>query len=323
METVSRSCGTPFVAFLFKQLKAVCGKFLIMLEKELETAIALARTAGKIILDFYATEFLIEEKVFADNFSEPVTIADRTASRIIVKGLADTFPADGILSEEEFDNQERLSKRRVWIIDPLDGTKGFVEKTGDFAVQIGLAENGESILGVVFLPLEDTLYFASKGQGAWLVENGDAPQRLQVSAETDFAKMNIAVSKNHRSPKMNRIISDFGLKKEIKRGSVGLKVGLIAQRICDIYIHLSPRTKHWDTCAPEIILREAGGTLTDIFGEKIVYNTADVHNHNGILASNAAVHNLTIARLKPLLTEFGRLKQTEGGDISLKSNVSN
>jgi 3'(2'), 5'-bisphosphate nucleotidase len=279
-----------------------------MLEKELEIVISLARTAGNIILDFYATDFLIEEKIFADNFSEPVTIADRTASKIIVEGLADTFPADGILSEEEFDDQKRLAKSRVWIIDPLDGTKGFVEKTGDFAVQIGLAENGESILGVVFLPLEDILYFAAKEKGAWLVETGDAPKRLQVSDKTEFAEMNLAVSKNHRSPKMNRIVGDFGLKKEIKRGSVGLKVGLIARKICDLYIHLSPRTKHWDTCAPEIILREAGGNLTDIFGEKIIYNTADVHNHNGVLASNTAAHNLTVARLKPLLKEFGRLK---------------
>lgn len=279
-----------------------------MLEKELETAIALARTAGKIILDFYATDFLIEQKIFADNFAEPVTIADRTASKIIVKGLADAFPNDGILSEEELDDQKRLTKSRVWIIDPLDGTKGFVEKTGDFAVQIGLAENGESVLGVVFLPLEDTLYFASKDKGAWLIENDNVPQPLQVSDKTDFAEMNIAVSKNHRSPKMNRIIGEFGLKKEIRRGSVGLKAGLIAQKICDIYIHLSPRTKHWDTCAPEIILREAGGIVTDVFGEKIVYNTADVHNHNGILATNAAAFDLTVSRLKPLLAEFGRLK---------------
>ena len=279
-----------------------------MLEKELETAITLARTAGETILDFYATDFLIEEKIFGDNFSEPVTIADRTASKIIVESLADAFPADGILSEEEFDDQERLTKSRVWIIDPLDGTKGFVEKTGDFAVQIGLAENGESILGVVFLPLEDALYFAAKAKGAWLIEKNDAPKRLQVSDETNFAEMNLAVSKNHRSPKMNRIVGDFNSKKEIRRGSVGLKVGLIARRICDLYIHLSPRTKHWDTCAPEIILKEAGGKLTDIFGEKIVYNTTDVHNHNGVLASNTAAHDLAVARLKPLLTEFGRLK---------------
>ncbi len=108
-----------------------------MFEKELETAITLAREAGRIILDFYANGFEIEEKIFADNFSEPITIADRTASKIIVEGLADAFSDDGILSEEEFDDQQRLVKKRVWIIDPLDGTAGFIQKNGDFAVQIG------------------------------------------------------------------------------------------------------------------------------------------------------------------------------------------
>jgi len=279
-----------------------------MLEKELETAIALARKASATILDFYENGFEIEEKIHADNFSEPVTIADRTASRIIVEGLSDTFPNDGILSEEEFDDMKRLDKQRVWIIDPLDGTQGFINKNGDFAVQIGLAVNGEAVLGVVYLPLEDVLYFASKDEGAWMIENDKTPKRLEVSGETDFARMNLAVSRNHRSPRMSLVVESLGLKKEIRRGSVGLKIGLMAQKICDLYIHLSPRTKHWDTCAPEIILREAGGRMTDLFGEKIIYNTPDVHNYNGVLASNGIAHDLTVARLKPLLTEFGRVK---------------
>ena len=280
----------------------------MMLEKELETAIALARKASATILDFYENGFEIEEKIHADNFSEPVTIADRTASRIIVEGLSDTFPNDGILSEEEFDDMKRLDKQRVWIIDPLDGTQGFINKNGDFAVQIGLAVNGEAVLGVVYLPLEDVLYFASKDEGAWMIENDKTPKRLEVSGETDFARMNLAVSRNHRSPRMSLVVESLGLKKEIRRGSVGLKIGLMAQKICDLYIHLSPRTKHWDTCAPEIILREAGGRMTDLFGEKIIYNTPDVHNYNGVLASNGIAHDLTVARLKPLLTEFGRVK---------------
>jgi 3'(2'), 5'-bisphosphate nucleotidase len=279
-----------------------------MLEKELEIAAALARRAGVIILEFYENGFEIEEKILADNSSEPVTIADRTASRIIVEGLGEAFPNDGILSEEEPDGARRLTKNRVWIIDPLDGTFGFVEKNGDFAVQIGLAENGASVLGVVFLPLENVLYYASKNDGAFMSKNDEQPKRLQVSGVTDFAAMNLAVSRNHRSPNMNRVMREFGLRREIKRGSVGLKVGLIAQQIADLYIHFSPRTKHWDTCAPEIILREAGGNLTDVFGERIVYNTVDVNNHNGVLASNGAAHQKVVSGLKPLLNEFGRLR---------------
>jgi 3'(2'), 5'-bisphosphate nucleotidase len=97
------------------------------------------------------------------------------------------------------------------------------------------------------------------------------------------------------------------VKEEIRRGSVGVKVGLIANRECDLYIHLSPRTKQWDICAPEIILREAGGKFTDLFGRPFNYNTSDPRNPNGIVATNGAAHEQVIKSLEPLLEEFGRV----------------
>lgn len=280
-----------------------------MLKKELETAIALARKAGEKILEFYALEIIAEEKLGLDNFTEPVTIADKTASKIIVEGLSIAFPEDAILSEEETDTSEiRLAKERVWMIDPIDGTWGFIKKDGDFGVQIGLTENGEVILGVVYLPLYDQLFYASKNHGAFLSEKGENPVRLKVSGKSNFTEMKIASSRNHRSPKMHRIIEDFGFSQEIQRGSVGLKVGLIAQQIADLYVHLSPRTKFWDSCAPQIILEEAGGKFTDLFGFPFVYNLKDAQNHNGILATNGITHEEVLLRLKPLLNEFGRLR---------------
>ena len=279
-----------------------------MLEKELEAAVTLARKAGASILGFYALEIIAEEKLGADNTIEPVTIADKTASKIIVEGLLEAFPSDGILSEEEIDAPERLDKMRVWMIDPIDGTWGFIRKDGDFGVQIALTENGAVTVGVVYLPLHDVLYYASKNQGAFLSEKGGEPTRLQVSGKTNFTEMILASSRNHRSPRMYRIIEDFGFKQEVQRGSVGLKVGLVTQQICDLYVHLSPRTKFWDTCAPQIILEEAGGRMTDLFGFPFNYDLADVQNHNGILATNGVAHEETLLRLKPLLTEFGRLR---------------
>ncbi len=124
-----------------------------MLQHELNTAISLARLAGETILRHYAAGFQTEYKIAEDNYSEPVTVADREASRIIVDGLAAAFPDDGILSEEETDDLElRISKRRVWIVDPIDGTAGFVKHDGDFGVQIGLADSGVAVAGVVFVP---------------------------------------------------------------------------------------------------------------------------------------------------------------------------
>ena len=273
-----------------------------MLETELKTATALARKAGEAILDFYNNGFEVEEKISAHKSSEPVTIADRTSSKIIVEGLADAFPDDGILSEEEFDDRKRLEKQRVWIIDPLDGTKGFIEKNGDFAVQIGLAVGGEAILGVVFLPFENILYSAVQNGGAWLIENKETPKPLHVSAKSDFTQMILASSRNHHSPQTSQMVEKFGLKKEVRRDSVGLKVGLIARQICDIYIHPSSHTKHWDTCAPDIILREAGGKMTDLSGAKMVYNTPEVRNLGGILASNGVAHDLAVKLLSTELS---------------------
>jgi 3'(2'), 5'-bisphosphate nucleotidase len=285
-----------------------------MFERELETALRLAREAGTKVLEYYALEVIAEEKLGIDNFSEPVTIADRASSTIIVEGLREQYPDDFILSEEELDDPDlRTTANRVWITDPIDGTWGFLKKDGDFGVQIGLAIDGDPVVGVVYLPAHDRLYYGSKGNGSFLVIGGGDPARLRASQQTDLSKMNMAVSRNHRSPKINRIVNAFGLKSEIQRGSVGLKVGLIAEAVCDLYIHLSPRTKFWDTCGPQIILEEAGGRLTDLLGERIRYGISDVQNHGGILAANGAAHEMIAARLRPLLDEFGRFEVKASG----------
>jgi 3'(2'), 5'-bisphosphate nucleotidase len=280
-----------------------------MLNRELEAAVSLAREAGSEIMRIFHEGFVIEEKSDSPHYSEPVTIADRNSSTIIVNGLADEFPSDAILSEEEPDDIERrLRKSRVWVIDPLDGTRGFTEKAGDFAVQIGLVKDGEPVLGVVFQPLKDVLYYAVKGEGAFLVENMGEPRRQRVSNIENFGEMTLAVSRSHRSKKMTRLVEHFGFEDEYPHGSVGLKVGFLTQKIADIYIHLSPHTKFWDTAAPQIILEEAGGKLTDIFGAKIQYQIEDVKNHNGIFSSNGVSHESAVTHLRPLLLEFGRLK---------------
>lgn len=280
-----------------------------MLQKELDTAIALARAAGKAILEIYATDFASEQKLGADNFSEPVTAADKRASRIIVEGLEAAFPDDATLSEEEQDNADsRLANKRVWIIDPLDGTAGFVKRDGDFGVQIGLGSDGVPVLGVVYLPVHDILSYAVKGEGSWTVAGGGGePQRMTTSDKDSLADLTMAMSRDHPSSRMGRIMEYFGIENKVNRGSVGLKVGLIADQTCDIYIHPSPRTKLWDTCAPQIILEEAGGRFTDLFGFEMRYDRADLQNRNGILATNGVAHSAAVEKLKHLLVEFGRV----------------
>jgi 3'(2'), 5'-bisphosphate nucleotidase len=280
----------------------------------MEVALRLAREAGALILDYYDRPVRVESKVDVDSsHTEPVTVADRAANELIVEGLQREFPEDGILAEESVDTERRLSRRRVWMIDPLDGTSGFISRDGDFAVQIGLAVDGRSVLGVVFEPLPDLLFRAVEGSGAWVERAGFKPERMQVSDTRDVRSMRLAASRSHRSPRMDRVVKKLHLKDEVRRGSVGVKVGLIVERQCDLYIHLSPRTKQWDTCAPEVILREAGGRFTDLFGGEIIYNVPDVQNHNGIVATNARAHDFIIEQLQPLLSEFGRKRMGDAG----------
>jgi 3'(2'), 5'-bisphosphate nucleotidase len=119
--------------------------------------------------------------------------------------------------------------------------------------------------------------------------------------------MRLAASRSHRSPRMDQVVKRLGVRDEVQRGSVGIKIGLIIEQQCDLYVHLSPRTKQWDTCAPEVILREAGGRLTDLFGQPLRYNSPEVKNQNGIVASNGAAHDRIISILAPMLKEFGRV----------------
>lgn len=275
-------------------------------DDELRVSLELAREAGASIVDLYEGPLEIQQKADADD-REPVTQADKLANKIIVERLRQEFTDDGILAEESIDTLHRLDKSRVWMIDPLDGTTGFIDGNGDFAVQIGLTENGQCVLGVVYLPLTGVLYRAVRGGGAWIERPDYDPEQARVSDHLEVSTMRLAASRSHRSPRMDKVVQAFGLKEEVLRGSVGIKVGLIVEQQCDLYVHLSPRTKQWDTCAPEIILREAGGSITDLFGQPLGYNQAQVQNRNGVVASNGVAHNQIIELLAPLLVQFGRV----------------
>ncbi len=272
-------------------------------ERELQVAVQLARAAGAAALAYYGGPLKIVHK--SEN-EDPVTQADHAANDVIVAGLQAEFAADGLVSEESVDTVRRLGRARVWMVDPLDGTRGFISGNGDFAVQIGLAVEGAAALGVVYLPVPDVLYYAARGHGAWVLRPETDAERLHVSAQTELPRMRLAVSRTHRSPKMDAVMRALGLREQVARGSVGIKIGLIVERQCDLYIHLSGRTKQWDTCAPEAILNEAGGRLTDLWGVAYPYNTEDLHNGNGLVATNGAAHATVVAHLAPLLAEFGR-----------------
>jgi 3'(2'), 5'-bisphosphate nucleotidase len=280
-------------------------------ERELRVGLELARRAGEAALVYYGKPMRVEHK---EEFDEPVTQADRAVNELIVRALREEFPEDGVLAEESVDTDRRIGRERVWMIDPIDGTKGFIAGTGDFCVQIGLAVEGRAALGILYAPATDVLYWAAPGHGAWVVrptseaDRSLKAERLGVTGETDLSRMRLAESRSHRGPRMDSVVSALGVRAEVKSHSVGIKVGLLVEKQADLYIHLSPKTKQWDTCAPEAVLAEAGGRMTDVFGGPMLYNTPDVLNRNGLVASNGAAHEGVIARLGLLLEEWGRVR---------------
>jgi 3'(2'), 5'-bisphosphate nucleotidase len=182
----------------------------------------------------------------------------------------------------------------VWIVDPLDGTKEFIGRIGEFSIMVGLAIEGEAALGVVYQPVADLLYRGAPGLLAELVEEGVA-RRLAVSSVADPAQMRLVASRSHRDPLVDAVCRQLGITEDRPSGSVGLKVGLLATGQCDLYIHPSPGLKEWDTCAPDAILRAAGGVIGDAWGRPLRYNKSDVRQRQGLAASNGAIHAQIVA----------------------------
>lgn len=278
------------------------------LQRELAQAIGLAREAGKKILQvYYGREYEVEFKAG----DEPVTLADRVANDLIVRGLERAFPHDAILAEESVDDGHRFSASRVWLVDPVDGTKDFINRDDEFSVMIGLLIDGQPILGVVYQPTNDLLYYASEEEGAFMDCHGRVTP-LRVSDVAQVPQMRIVSSRTHLSPKVVAIQQALGIRQHLRHGSAGLKVGLVCQQEADIYINTGHMSKEWDVCAPEAILREAGGVMTDLEGSPIRYNQEDVRQRQGILASNGKNHDLIVATIAGVEARLLREKPGTG-----------
>ena len=254
----------------------------------LNKIIPVIKKAGKSILNLYNKNY----QVFEKQDKSPVTEADLIADKIILEGLKEFgYP---ILSEESKDDLGRLKSEYVWIVDSLDGTRDFLDKTGEFCIMIGLSYKGESILGVLYQPTEDKLYFAEKGKGAYLSISDSEPIRLKVSSQSNIHDSILIVSRSHISKEIEDGASKLDVKKMQKCGSNGIKMGLIAEGKADIFFNPTNKLGQWDCCAPQIIIEEAGGKASGIHGEKLYYNTKNIRNPFGIAVSNGILHDWLI-----------------------------
>jgi 3'(2'), 5'-bisphosphate nucleotidase len=237
--------------------------------------VEIAQQAGKAIMKIYAaTDVAVSTK--SDH--TPLTQADLAAHRIICEELEKLTPAYPVLSEEsaEIPAAQRMAWKKYWLVDPLDGTKEFIKRNGEFTVNIALIENGKPILGVVYAPALEVSYYAEKGAGAYVQRGTSKAQPIKAKAPTTGELIKVVASRSHSDARTEVLLKHLGDCETISMGS-SLKLCLVAEGAAHFYPRLGP-TMEWDTAAAHAVVNEAGGTVCNNAAEELQYNKTDMHN---------------------------------------------
>lgn len=253
-------------------------------------AMKVAVKAGEEVLNIY-------KKNFSSTFKkdkEPLTEADLKSQKILLKELSMMkYP---VISEESED-MEGLSHDETWIIDPLDGTSDFVSKTGEFSIMVGFVKNHVPITGIIYQPINDCLYVAQKGCGAYH-KIDEKWIKLTVNNIALFEKCRAIVSRHHLTDDEKRFLNQLKISSFIQKGSCGLKVAEICKGDAELYFTITDKIKQWDTCAAYCLIKEAGGKMTDMLGQDLKYNIEVLNHQKGILVSNGKIHTKLIEEYK-------------------------
>jgi len=236
----------------------------------MEPLLELARSAGDAILEVYDTDFAVRSK----SDQSPLTAADMASHRIIEEGLRALTPGIPILSEESsaVPFAERQQWRRYWLVDPLDGTKEFVKRNGEFTVNIALVENHSPLLGVVHVPVKQLVYYGGNGLGAWRKAPQAEPEAIRICPQRR-TPVQVAGSRSHAGESLQQFLHRLGAHQIVSMGS-SLKLCLVADGTADVYPRLGP-TSEWDTAAAQAIVEAAGGRVTDTQLHTLRYNTKE------------------------------------------------
>lgn len=236
----------------------------------IQELIQIAEKASKAILAIYQTDFKTQIKSDLTLLTE----ADLIAHQVITENLKYLTPDLPVLSEESafVPFTERQQWQRYWLVDPLDGTKEFVEQTGEFSINIALIEQHQPVLGLIYAPVSKTVYFAQRGQGAFKQLSNQSIHEINVKSPWQ-KPLNILVSRRHNLAKIDYFLQKFQEHSVIRQGSA-IKFGLIAEGIADIYPRLG-KTSEWDTAAGQCIVEAAGGVVLDLTGKSLRYNTKE------------------------------------------------
>jgi len=246
------------------------------LKLDMEKLSALAIEAGKAIMEVYEDESGFEVETKDDN--SPLTKADKLSHEIIVKGLKELYPDIPVISEEgeEVSFEERVQWNRFWLVDPLDGTKEFIKRNGDFTVNIALIEDCFPVAGVIFAPVKKALYAGEQGKGAFKVEDGSKPKKIKTKKPGQGGGHIVVQSRSHPSEKLAEFLNTIKINDSIAVGS-SLKFCMVAEGLADLYPRLAP-TWEWDTAAGQAIVEAAGGAVFGDNGVRLGYNKSSLLN---------------------------------------------
>ena len=236
-----------------------------------QQAARIAASAGAEILKVYEGEIEVELK----DDDSPLTLADKASHNEIVAGLQQLDSSIPVLSEEgaQIDFITRSSWSTYWLIDPLDGTKEFIKRNGEFTVNIALVEKGVPILGVVYVPVTGITYFSWQGGGSWRQQANAEPVRLEVKRALPGSALTVVCSRSHRGERLDQLLDRLGEYEALPTGS-SLKLCMVAEGSADFYPRLGP-TSEWDTAAAHAVVLGAGGVVLDLNLEPLVYNQKD------------------------------------------------
>jgi 3'(2'), 5'-bisphosphate nucleotidase len=264
--------------------------------RAVDIVLAAAREAGEIVMRVYATPFDVAYK----GKNDPVTRADHESNALLVDRLSRAFPGLPVVAEESDPSTYAGFEKSgaVWFVDPLDGTREFCAKNGEFAVMIGLAEQGRATLGVITAPAWGRAFIGVVGDGAWEVSADGTRTPIHVSARDTLDGASMVVSRSRTAPQLAQLAGAMGGRSPVALGSSGLKASLVATGEHDIYLQPGRAGMRWDACSSEALVRAAGGQLTETGGAAIDYADPDLANTRGLLATNGLLHERVIEALK-------------------------
>jgi 3'(2'), 5'-bisphosphate nucleotidase len=266
-------------------------------ERELAVALAAVEKTRQPILDEYRRFAPIH-----DAAADIKLDIDRDTQELLLGQLSRTFPDDSFCAEEETPTLARLVRKssggeRIWIIDPIDGTRGFAKKNGEFSVMVGLVERQEVVVGVVFEPVRERLTYAVRGGGCWQRDGSEAAIRCRVTTTADLPASTLTQSRSS-SGKRSRWVEALGVTRLLHVYSAGIKLAQVARGDADMYLNTYPNFHDWDICAGHLLVTEAGGKVTTLKGEELHYGRAGAGQRGGLLASNGVLHDAALAALR-------------------------